>query len=96
MKHLAFSWCLNGAITPKVFASSSPGFLPWDKQRPLVNYAGGVGQHLRCKWDRFARFPSVVATLQRWAEIRERLRRINLSESEELRTWHMGEHRESD
>jgi hypothetical protein len=67
---------LAGAITPKVFASSSPGFLPWDVQRrflitpkALANTFGGV--ELR------RRFPSVVAALQRWAEIRERLRRKN-------------------
>jgi hypothetical protein len=36
------------AITPKVFASSSPGFLSRDLRGSLLYYAEGVGQHLWC------------------------------------------------
>src|SRR6185295_3452586 len=37
-------------FTPKAFANSSPGFLPWDHERNRWSYAEGVGQHLRCKY----------------------------------------------
>ncbi len=67
-------WAANAtdAITPKVFASCSPGFIPWD----LEVFAFIVPKALANTFGVLAlatpRFPSVVASLQRWAEIRER------------------------
>jgi hypothetical protein len=62
-------------FTPKVFASSSPGFLPWDQDdvgsftpEALANTFGVM---------RLTRTISQRSRFAPWAEIRERLRRKN-------------------
>jgi hypothetical protein len=73
------------AITPKVFARFSPGFLPWDQQRRLIITPKALANTFGVIGSIGAKVPSVVAALQHWAEFRERLRR---NTSEKQRTEH--------
>jgi hypothetical protein len=68
-------------ITSKMFANSSPGFLPWDKRRRLVITPKALTNTFGVIEIDKRRFPSVVASLQHWAKIGEHLRRKNLSET---------------